>query len=149
MADAAKDPQSTEESHEDMHWGLHYLRQDLQEHRATTAREFEAVRNMFGRLETQGDGRLDRMDSRFDQVDGRLDRMDSRFDQVDGRLDRMDGRFDQIDGRFDRMDGRLDRAESKLDELQRAISEQGDRLTQRMLLLSGLTTTIILAAIKL
>ena len=58
-------------------------------------------------------------------------------------------RFDRMDDRFDRMDGRLDRSESRFDDLQRAIREQGDRLTGRMMMLFGLSTTIILAAIKL
>ncbi|MED5416260.1 MAG: hypothetical protein VYC64_15050 [Candidatus Latescibacterota bacterium] len=57
-------------------------------------------------------------------------------------------RFVRMDDRFDRMDGRLDRSESRFDDLQRAIREQGDRLTGRMMML-GLSTTIILAAIKL
>jgi len=56
--------------------------------------------------------------------------------------------FESIRSRFDRMDGRLDRSESRFDDLQRAIREQGDRLTGRMMML-GLSTTIILAAIKL
>lgn len=54
-------------------------------------------------------------------------------------------RFDRMDDRFDRMDGRLDRSESRFDDLQRAIRE---RLTGRMMML-GLSTAIILAAIKL
>lgn len=57
--------------------------------------------------------------------------------------------FESIRSRFDRMDGRLDRSESRFDDLQRAIREQGDRLTGRMMMLFGLSTTIILAAIKL
>ncbi|MEC8930126.1 MAG: hypothetical protein VYB08_01845 [Candidatus Latescibacterota bacterium] len=57
-------------------------------------------------------------------------------------------RFVRMDDRFDRMDGRLDRSESRFDDLLRAIREQGDRLTGRMMML-GLSTTIILAAIKL
>ncbi|MEC8989604.1 MAG: hypothetical protein VX656_00030 [Candidatus Latescibacterota bacterium] len=57
-------------------------------------------------------------------------------------------RFVRMDDRFDRMDGRLDRSESRFDDLHRAIREQADRLTGRMMML-GLSTTIILAAIKL
>ena len=57
--------------------------------------------------------------------------------------------FESIRSRFDRMDGRLDRSESRFDDLQRAIREQGDRLTGRIMMLFGLSTTIILAAIKL
>ena len=57
--------------------------------------------------------------------------------------------FESIRSRFDRMDGRLNRSESRFDDLQRAIREQGDRLTGRIMMLFGLSTTIILAAIKL
>ena len=89
MADTADKPPPAEESHDEMRWGIHYLRQDLQEHRASTARAFE------------------------------------------------------------RLEDRLDRHDSKFDELHRVIREQGDRLTQRMMMLFGLSTTIILAAIKL
>ena len=56
--------------------------------------------------------------------------------------------FESIRSRFDRMDGRLDRSESRFDDLHRAIREQADRLTGRMMM-RGLSTTIILAAIKL
>ncbi|MBT3343503.1 MAG: hypothetical protein HN712_28960 [Gemmatimonadetes bacterium] len=89
MAEAADNPPPAEESHDEMRWGIHYLRQDLQEHRASTARAFA---------------------------------------RIEDRLDRHDGKFD---------------------ELHRIIREQGDRLTQRMMMLFGLSTTIILAAIKL
>ena len=50
------------------------------------------------------DGRLDRMDDRFDKMDGRLDRMDDRFDKMDGRLDRMDDRFDKMDRCMDALE---------------------------------------------
>ena len=60
--------------------------------------------------------RLDKMDTRFDQMDVRLDKMDSRFDQVDTRLDKMDSRFDQVDSRFDKVESRLDSLENKVED---------------------------------
>ena len=57
---------------------MHCLRQDLQEHRASTAREFDAIRSMFARLE-----------DRLDRVDGRLDRHDGKFDQREARMLRL------------------------------------------------------------
>ena len=86
----------------------------MQDLRATTARELEAMRAMFARLEA---------------------RFEDRFARVDERFDKMDEKFDKVDERFD--------------EVYRLIREQGDRLTQRMMMLVGLSTTIIVAAIKL
>jgi chromosome segregation ATPase len=114
MADAPDNPPPAETSQEEMHWAISYLRQDMQDLRATTARELEAMRAMFARLEA---------------------RFEDRFARVDERFDKMDEKFDKVDERFD--------------EVYRLIREQGDRLTQRMMMLVGLSTTIIVAAIKL
>ncbi len=100
MADAPDNPPPAETSQEEMHWAISYLRQDMQDLRATTARELEAMRAMFARLEARFEDRFARVDERFDEV-------------------------------------------------YRLIREQGDRLTQRMMMLVGLSTTIIVAAIKL
>ena len=47
------------------------------------------------------------------------------------------------------MDEKFDKVDERFDEVYRLIREQGDRLTQRMMMLVGLSTTIIVAAIKL
>ena len=67
--------------------------------------------------------RIDRLDSRIDQVGGELgsridqldEKLDSRIDQLDGKLN---SRIDQVEGkldsRFDQLDGKIDRIESRL-----------------------------------
>jgi tetrahydromethanopterin S-methyltransferase subunit G len=62
---------------------------------------------------------------------------------------RFEDRFARVDERFDKMDEKFDKVDERFDEVYRLIREQGDRLTQRMMMLVGLSTTIIVAAIKL
>ena len=64
-----------------------------------------AAANQFAAL----DGRLDRVDARFDRVDARLDALDGRLDRVDARLDALDGRLDRVEAHLDRIEARLDR----------------------------------------
>lgn len=52
--------------------------------------------------ELQGlNGRIDKMDKRFDQVEQRLDKMDQRFDQVEQRLSKVEQRLDKMDSRLE------------------------------------------------
>ena len=100
MADTADDHPRTGHGDDEMHWGISYLREDIQDLRA-----------MIVRLEARFDDRFNKQDAKFE----------SGFDQQD----------------------------AKFDEIHRVIREQGRELTQRMVVLVGLMTTVILAAIKL
>lgn len=112
MADTADDHPRTGHGDDEMHWGISYLREDIQDLRA-----------MIVRLEARFDDRLDR-------------RQDAKFGD---RLNHLEAKFDD---RFNKQD-------AKFDEIHRVIREQGRELTQRMVVLVGLMTTVILAAIKL
>ena len=83
-----------------MHWGIAYLREDIQD-----------LRSMIVRLEAKFEDRFNRQDGKFED-------------------------------RFNRQDG-------KFEEIHRVIREQGKELTQRMMVLVGVMTTILLAAIKM
>ena len=45
--------------------------------------------------------------------------------------------------------GRFNRQDGKFEEIHRVIREQGKELTQRMMVIVGVMTTILLAAIKM
>ncbi|HJP32427.1 MAG TPA: hypothetical protein QGF95_17920 [Candidatus Latescibacteria bacterium] len=85
---------------DEMHWGISYLREDIQD-----------VRAQIVRLEAKFDDRFNRLETKLDD--------------------------------------RLNRHESRFVEIEQVIREQGRELTQRMVLLAGLMTTALLAAIKL
>jgi hypothetical protein len=122
VADTADDHPRTGHGDDEMHWGISYLREDIQDLRA-----------MIVRLEARFDDRLDRQGEKFDD---RLNHLDAKFDD----------RFNKLDARFG---SRFDQQDARFDEIHRTIREQGLELTQRMAVLVGLMTTVILAAIKL
>jgi hypothetical protein len=63
---------------------------------------------------------------------------------------RLEAKFDDRFNRLEtKLDDRLNRHESRFVEIEQVIREQGRELTQRMVLLAGLMTTALLAAIKL
>ena len=57
------------------------------------------------------DGRIDNYQSLYTEINGRLGRMDDRFDRMEKRLER---RFDRIDDRFKQMDVRFVQLESRI-----------------------------------
>lgn len=122
MADTADDHPRTGHGDDEMHWGISYLREDIQDLRA-----------MIVRLEARFDDRLDRQDAKFGD---RLNHLEAKFDD----------RFNKQDAKFE---SGFDQQDAKFDEIHRVIREQGRELTQRMVVLVGLMTTVILAAIKL
>ena len=103
MADT---PQKTPPDQE-MHWGIAYLREDIQDLRA-------------------GHVRLDA------KVKAKAAELDAK-----------------IEAKAAEVHARIDRLEAKVDDLQRVIREQGTVLTQRMVMVTGLMTTVLLAAMKL
>ena len=52
------------------------------------------------------DGRIDNYQSLYTEINGRLGRMDGRFDRMEKRLER---RFDRIDDRFVQLESRINR----------------------------------------
>ena len=57
------------------------------------------------------DGRIDNYQSLYTEINGRLGRMDDRFDRMEKRLER---RFDRIDDRFGQIDDRFVQLESRI-----------------------------------
>ena len=57
------------------------------------------------------DGRIDNYQSLYTEINGRLGRIDDRFDRMEQRLER---RFDRIDDRFKQMDVRFVQLESRI-----------------------------------
>ncbi|WGU92264.1 hypothetical protein QJQ58_16905 [Paenibacillus dendritiformis] len=88
--------------------------------------------------ELQGlNGRIDKMDKRFDQVEQRLvkveqrlDNMDKRFDQVEQRLDKVEQRLDQMDKRFEQVEQRLDTMDSRLEAIEIEVKQVNTSLSQ-------------------
>ena len=45
-------------------------------------------------------GKLDKIDSKFDRIDDKLDKIDSKFDRIDDKLDRIDNKLDNLSKEF-------------------------------------------------
>lgn len=113
------------------------------------------VLNQLVETQKETNKRLDKMDSRFDQVDTRLDKLDSKvtdntnrldvlevamkdgFDRVDSRFEKVDSRFDKIDSKFEEVDARFDKIDSRFDNLTKDIGnlitkEVGDYISNSL-----------------
>ena len=77
MADTADDHPRTGHGDDEMHWGISYLREDIQDLRA-----------MIVRLEARFDDRLDRQDAKFGD---RLNHLEAKFDD---RFNKQDAKFE-------------------------------------------------------
>jgi chromosome segregation ATPase len=84
---------------------------------------------------------VEQMNERFGDLNSRIDRLDdrmeSRFDRLGGRIDDLDAK---MDSRSDTLDGKID---DQSDQLNRKIEQAESRMLQRMTVLIGVATVIL------
>ncbi|NKB71434.1 MAG: hypothetical protein GKR89_30550 [Candidatus Latescibacteria bacterium] len=97
----------------DMHWGIAYLREDIQDLRNDMRHQFEVVHKRIDQSHQLLDTRIDetnkRLDARIDEtnrvlgerIDQTNQRMDDRFDETNRSLgERIDETNKRLDNRF-------------------------------------------------
>lgn len=61
--------------------------------------------------------RMDKVESRLDNVESSLDKLTQRVDKVESSLDKLTQRMDKVESRLDKLTQRVDKMESSLGEL--------------------------------
>ena len=113
--------------------------------RAVHRDDFREVLSRLDVLENEVagiDDRLDRFETRFDQINQRFDQQSAQFDQ---RLDQQSAQFDQrLDQQSAQFDQRLDKMNERFDRLHEQMRVQ-TRWTVGTIALFGTIVTVLLA----